>query len=164
MALSLLCPCTLFCPIKLKFRSFSTSTFLTNRAKSQILCNKDSGGDADLASDFATEAAKINTQLAQREEAMKKSKELLFTELCHYLAMEASEVNRKWSKMDQEEKLVLVKGFVNEWSVNFHPLSARSVKDMIEEYINEENSQTSNSSASLLFPDFRKMMGFYQNK
>jgi hypothetical protein len=63
--------------------------------------------------------------LAQREEAMKKSKELLFTEPCHYLALKGEEAKKKWRKMDEEVRLVLVKGFVTERSVNFHPLSAR---------------------------------------
>lgn len=91
---------------------------------------------------------------------MKKSKELLFTELCRYLAMEKEEVNRKWRKLDQEEKWVLVKGFVNEWGVNFHPLSARSVKQMIEEYLIEEKP----SSNSSLFPGLKRMMGFSENE
>lgn len=100
----------------------------------------------------------MNTHLVQREEAMKKSKELLFIELCHYLALEKEEVKRKWSKMDLEEKLVLVKEFVNEWGVNFHPLSARSVKQMIEEYLQEEKP-SSDSSTSVLFPSLKRMMG-----
>ncbi|KAG6762538.1 hypothetical protein POTOM_033046 [Populus tomentosa] len=108
---------------------------------------------------LATEVAKINTHLVQREEAMKKSRELLFNELCNYLALDKEEVKKKWSKMDQEERRVLVKGFVNEWSANFHPLSARSVKEMIEEYLHEEKT-SSNSSRSMLFPGLKRIMGF----
>jgi hypothetical protein len=90
---------------------------------------------------------------------MKKSRELLFTELCNYLALDKEEVEKKWSKMDQEEIRVLVKGFVNEWGANFHPLSARSVEEMIEEYLHEEKP-SSNSSRSMLFPGLKRIMGF----
>ncbi|KAL3576253.1 hypothetical protein D5086_021536 [Populus alba] len=117
--------------------------------------------DADLASDLASEVAKINIHLVQQEEAMKKSRELLFAELCKYLALDKEEVKRKWSKMDQEEKRVLIKGFVDEWGVNFHPLSARSVKEMIEEYLHERKPP-SHSSGSMLFPGLKRIMGFSQ--
>lgn len=90
---------------------------------------------------------------------MKKSKELLFTELCQYLALKGEEVKKKWRKMDDEDKWVLVKGFVSEWSESFHPLSARSVKEMVEEYLQEENPSPK-SSPSSLFPGLKKMMGF----
>lgn len=94
---------------------------------------------------------------------MKKSKELLFTELCQYLASKEDEVKKKWRKMDEEDKLVLVKGFVTEWSVNFHPLSARSVKEMVEEYLQEDNPSAT-SSPSLFFSGLNRIMGFSQNK
>ncbi|CAK7330343.1 unnamed protein product [Dovyalis caffra] len=128
--------------------------------RTRIPCaNKNSFSDADLASDLATEVAKVNNHLVQREEAMKKSRELLFTELCNYLSLDKEEVKRKWNRMDQEEKRVMIKGFVNEWGVNFHPLSARSVKEMIEEYLHEEKP-SSNSSGSMLFPGLKRIMGF----
>lgn len=94
---------------------------------------------------------------------MKKSKELLFTELCQYLALKGEEVKIKWRKLDEEEKWVLVKGFVSDWSVDFHPLSARSVKEMVEEYLLEENP-SAKSSLSVLFPGLKRLMGFTQNK
>lgn len=94
---------------------------------------------------------------------MKKSKELLFTELCQYLALKGEEVKKKWRKMDEEEKLGLVKGFVTEWSVNFHPLSARSVKEMVEEYLQEDNPSAT-SSPSLLYTGLQRIMGFSQNE
>jgi hypothetical protein len=148
-------------PQEQKFRPhpFPSTTLLSDKPRTRISCvNKIS--DAELSSNLASEVAKINTHLAQREEAMKKSKELLFTELCHYLALQGDEAKKKWRKMDEEERLVLVKGFVTEWSANFHPLSARSVK---EEYLQEENP-SSTSSPSLLFPGLQRIMGFSQNK
>ncbi|XP_062177595.1 uncharacterized protein LOC133882432 [Alnus glutinosa] len=151
-------------PREQKFRPhpFHSTTLLSDKPRTRISCvNKIS--DAELSSNLASEVAKINTHLAQREEAMKKSKELLFTELCHYLALQGDEAKKKWRKMDEEERLVLVKGFVTEWSANFHPLSARSVKEMVEEYLQEENP-SSTSSPSLLFPGLQRIMGFSQNK
>jgi len=149
-------PNTLIRPPKFHSCPFPTTTHFRTR----IPCtNKNSLTDADLASGLATEVAKINTHLVQREEAMKKSRELLFTELCNYLALDKEEVEKKWSKMDQEEIRVLVKGFVNEWGANFHPLSARSVEEMIEEYLHEEKP-SSNSSRSMLFPGLKRIMGF----
>ncbi|KAF3949169.1 hypothetical protein CMV_024929 [Castanea mollissima] len=94
---------------------------------------------------------------------MKKSKELLFTELCQYLAFKGEEVKMKWRKLDEEEKWVLVKGFVSDWRVDFHPLSARSVKEMVQEYLLEENPSTK-SSLLVLFPGLKRLMGFTQNK
>uniref|UniRef100_A0A6M2ESK0 DUF7026 domain-containing protein n=1 Tax=Populus davidiana TaxID=266767 RepID=A0A6M2ESK0_9ROSI len=144
-------PKSYFCP------SPTTAHFRT-----RILCtHKKCRSDADLASDLASEVAKINIHLVQREEAMKKSRELLFAELCKYLALDKEEVKRKLSKMDQEEKRVLIKGFVDEWGVNFHPLSARSVKEMIEEYLHERKPP-SHSSGSMLFPGLKRIMGFSQ--
>ncbi|KAK9988859.1 hypothetical protein SO802_029098 [Lithocarpus litseifolius] len=67
----------------------------------------------------------------------------------------------KWRKMDEEEKWVLVKGFVSDWSMDFHPLSARSVKEMVEECLLEENPSTK-SSLSVLFPGLKRLMGFHK--
>ncbi|KDO67972.1 hypothetical protein CISIN_1g0313212mg, partial [Citrus sinensis] len=41
---------------------------------------------------------------------------------------------------------------------NFHPLSARSVKDMLEEYLHDERQPS--SSGFVLFPGLKKIMGF----
>ncbi|KDP35937.1 hypothetical protein JCGZ_09909 [Jatropha curcas] len=160
LRIQFLFPNTLSEPLKSQTHPFSfpTATHFTKRIKTQIPCAKRRISDADLASDLATEVARINADLAQREEAMKKSKELLFIELCHYLAIEKEEVKRKWSKIDQQEKWVLLEGFVNEWGVNFHPLSIRSIREMIDEYLNEEKTAASNSSD--LFPGLKRMMGF----
>ncbi|PSS02761.1 Mediator of RNA polymerase II transcription subunit like [Actinidia chinensis var. chinensis] len=98
-----------------------------------------STNNPNLASDLAIEVEKkkIHTHLAQRVEAMRKSRELLFTELCNYLQLKPEELKNKLGKMNEEEKWVLVRGFVSEWSVDFHPLSARSVKELVEEHLVE---------------------------
>ncbi|KAJ6692310.1 hypothetical protein OIU79_014127 [Salix purpurea] len=148
-------PNTLIRPPKSRPCPFPTTTHF----RTQVPCtNKNSTADADLASGLATEVAKINTHLLQREEAMNKSRELLFTELCNYLALDKEEVKRKWSKIDEEERRALIKGFVNEWGASFHPLSARSVKEMIEEYLHEEKPSP-DSSRSTRFPGLKSIMG-----
>lgn len=95
---------------------------------------------------------------------MEKSRELLFIEMCQYLGMGSEEVKRRWGNMGDEEKWVLVKGFVSEWAVNFHPLSAKSVKEMVEEHLNEDDPSP-HPSLSPLFPGLTWMfMGFQSNK
>ncbi|XP_021654075.2 uncharacterized protein LOC110645283 [Hevea brasiliensis] len=161
LRIQLLCPNTLSQLITSQSYPFPTASHFICRLRTQIPCTNNRISDTDLASDLATEVTKINTHLTQREEAMMKSKELLFTELCHYLAMEKEEVKRKWGKLDQEEKWVLVKGFVDEWGVTFQPLSARSVKEMIEEYLIEEKPS---SNCSSLFTDLKRIIGLSQNE
>lgn len=143
-----------------KRHPFASTTFVDNRVKTQIQCSKNSNNDAKLASDFAKEVVKLNTQFNQGEEAMKKSKELLFKELCDFLSSNAEEVKQQWRKMDEEEKMVLVKGFVSNWGMNFQPLSAKSVKELVEEYLNEENPSPNSDSTSALLPNLKKFMGF----
>ncbi|KAM3685238.1 hypothetical protein ACJW31_11G102900 [Castanea mollissima] len=132
-------------------------TYATNpKPKSHARTKKIS--DAELALDLVLEVAKIKTHFVQREEAMKKSIELLFTELCQYLVLKGEEVKMKWRKMDEEEKWILVKGLVSNWSMNFHLLS---MKEMVEEYLLEENP-SAKSSPSVLFPELKRLMGFSQ--
>ena len=88
---------------------------------------------------------------------MKKSRELLFSELCQYLLLKEEEVNKKWRKMKEEEKLVIVKEFVNKWGVNFHPLSVRSVKEMVDEYLQYDKS------SSVMFPGLKRILGFSED-
>ena len=88
---------------------------------------------------------------------MKKSRELLFSELCQYLLLKEEEVNKKWRKMKEEEKLVIVKEFVNKWGVNFHPLSVRSVKEMVDEYLQDDKS------SSVMFPGLKRMLGLSED-
>ena len=88
---------------------------------------------------------------------MKKSRELLFLDLCQYLSLKEEEVNKKWRKMKEEEKLVIVKEFVNKWGVNFHPLSVRSVKEMVDEYLQDDKS------SSVMFPGLKRILGFSED-
>ncbi|KAL5787890.1 hypothetical protein ACOSP7_004839 [Xanthoceras sorbifolium] len=132
-----------------------------NRPRTQILCSRSSSSISISDSELASDLAKINTHLLHKEEAMKKSKYLLFTELCQFLDLKEDQVKKKWSKFDEDEKWDLVKGFVSVWSVHFHPLSPRSVKQMIEEYLREQNQHPSSSPtsapASLLFSGFKSL-------
>ncbi|XP_016506413.2 uncharacterized protein LOC107824183 [Nicotiana tabacum] len=116
--------------------------------------------DLELALDLATEVDKINTQMLQKQEALKKSRELLYLEFCNYTGLKSEEMKKKWKRLSEEEKWVLVKGFVLEWAAHFHPLSARSVKDLVDEYLVEN---TPESTSSAFFPGLKKLMGFSQD-
>ncbi|XP_031278951.1 uncharacterized protein LOC116143148 [Pistacia vera] len=129
------------------------------KPKIQMLCTKNNLSDAELASDLATEVAKMNTHLVQKEEAMKKSKELLFTEFCQYLGLKEEDARKKWRKIKEEEKWDLVEGFVSEWSVNFHPLSARSVKELLQEYLHQVEEKPFTSSGNV----FKRILGFSED-
>ncbi|KAM5548487.1 hypothetical protein ABKV19_000080 [Rosa sericea] len=136
---------------------FHTNPFPSTRPKSQTIhCKKKSISDAELASDLS----KMTTLFAQRDEAMNKSRALLFTELCQFLDSKPEEVKKKWRKLDEDEKRVLVKGFVSEWGVNFHPLSAKSIQDLVEEHLQQQNPP----AKSPLFPGLKRMMGFSEDK
>lgn len=99
----------------------------------------------------------MNTQMIQKEEALKKSKELLFVEFCNYTGLKSEEMKKKWKKFSEEEQWVLIKSFVLEWGAHFHPLSARSVKELVDEYLVENTSDFNSSS---FFPGLKKLMGF----
>ncbi|XAR52991.1 hypothetical protein NMG60_11021350 [Bertholletia excelsa] len=137
----------------------ATLTHLCTTPKPQILCSKGTRA-SELASELASEVEKM----AQREEALKKSLELLFTELCKHQGLRTEELRRKWKKMGEEERWVLIKGFVLDWglNLNFHPLSARSVKEMVEEYLGGDDSR--DRSSSVLFPGLKKIIWFSANK
>lgn len=79
--------------------------------------------------------------------------------------LEADEFKKKWRKMNEDDKWVLIKGFVSEWGTNFHPLSAKSVKSLIDEYLVKDIhvEEDGSSSAAMLFPTLKKFMGFSQN-
>ncbi|XP_022869557.1 uncharacterized protein LOC111388958 [Olea europaea var. sylvestris] len=120
----------------------------------RISCtNEEIGNDEMLAVELDLEMSKLNTHLIQREEALKKSRELLFTELCNFMGLKSEDLKMKWEKMNEEEKSVLVKGFVAEWSAHFHPLSAKSVKEMVDEHLVEENP-SSMAASNKFFPNF----------
>ncbi|XP_060169272.1 uncharacterized protein LOC132600196 [Lycium barbarum] len=124
--------------------------------------NNDDMSDLELALDFATEVGKMNTQILLKHEALKKSKELLFVDFCNYTGFKSDEMKKKWKKFSDEEKWVMIKSFVLEWSAHFHPLSARSVKELVDEYL-VENTTHSSSSSSSFFPALKKLMGFSQD-
>lgn len=50
-----------------------------------------------------------------------------------------------WGTMSPDEKMALIKGFVSDWGWRFHPLSPRSVRDMVEEYVAEDAKQEHSS-------------------
>uniref|UniRef100_A0A803MC80 DUF7026 domain-containing protein n=1 Tax=Chenopodium quinoa TaxID=63459 RepID=A0A803MC80_CHEQI len=128
--------------------------------------------DSDLASDFAAEVNKLNTQSKERENAMKISKQLLFSDLCNYLDMNPDDVMSKWRNLSPDDKLGLVKGFVSDWGLNFHPLSPKSVKDLVEEFVMNDSKENESSdffqkdelkssNSDVLFPTLKKLiMGF----
>lgn len=160
-------------PTKFQTHPFPSSLTPTHIAKSssnkqrtlKISCsNKDKESLADemLEVELGLEIKKLNSDIVQREEALKKSRELLFTEMCNFMGLKSEDLKKKWRKMNEEERWVLVKGFVAEWSAHFHPLSARSVKEMVEEYVSQSNV-FSDSVSGKLFPDLRKLLGFSRN-
>ncbi|KAI3445828.1 hypothetical protein Pfo_002493 [Paulownia fortunei] len=130
----------------------------------KISCSKEKENLTDemLAVELGLEIKKLNSNIVQREEALKKSRELLFTEVCNFMGLRSEDLKNKWRRMNEEERWVLAKGFVAEWSAHFHPLSARSVKEMVEEYLGQSN-ESSDSVSSKLFPDLRKLLGFPRN-
>ncbi|XP_015055040.1 uncharacterized protein LOC107001529 [Solanum pennellii] len=139
----------------------SMYTFKNHPKFHKVSCTNnddDDMNDIDLASDFATEVGKMNTQMIQKEEALKKSKELLFVEFCNYTGLKSEEMKKKWKKFSEEEQWDLVKSFVLEWGAHFHPLSARSVKELVDEYLVENISEFNSSSS--FFPGLKKLMGF----
>ncbi|XP_074277284.1 uncharacterized protein LOC141600926 [Silene latifolia] len=95
--------------------------------------------DAKLASDFAAEVQKLNTQLEEKENALIKTKEMLFSDLCKFLSLNPDEFKNHWKRMNPDDKLNLVKGFVSNWGLNFHPLSSKSVRDLVEEFVMKDN-------------------------
>lgn len=125
------------------------------RRSLRVWCSKESENLSDefLAAELGVEIKRLSSEIAQREEALKKSKELLFAEVSDFVGLNSEDLTNKWRRMDEDEKWVLVKGFVAEWSAHFHPLSARSVKELVEEYV-------ADSASSNFFSDFTKFFGF----
>ncbi|KAJ4965444.1 hypothetical protein NE237_017293 [Protea cynaroides] len=140
------------------FPSITVLNDSNKRGKIEI-CRGKGIGDAELAADLAAVAARRNSHSVQKKEAMKKSKQLLFEEFCGYLRLTSKEVKKRWIKVDEEEKMSLVRGFVSEWGAAFHPLSSRSVKELVEEHLAEEESLIPISNPSLIFPGLRRIMG-----
>ncbi|XP_010520592.1 PREDICTED: uncharacterized protein LOC104799649 [Tarenaya hassleriana] len=122
--------------------------------------------DSELAKDLAREIAKADTLSDQRREAMKKSREILWGEFCRHMCLKEDELRNKWGRIEEDEKWVLVRGFVGEWGADFQPLSVRSVKEMVEEEcLDAEKMIRSQSSSSLSsfsgwFPGLKRIIGF----
>ncbi|XP_020234040.1 uncharacterized protein LOC109814103 [Cajanus cajan] len=145
------------------FFSASPVALFSHKLATRVSCTGGSGGisDAALASELAVKAARINAHVVKAEEAMRKSRKLLFVEVCEYMGLNEDEAQQKWSKMEEDEKWVLVKGFLAGWGAHFHPLSARSTKEMLEEYIRQGNAPPPKSSASsFLFSGLNRIIGF----
>ncbi|XP_004485636.1 uncharacterized protein [Cicer arietinum] len=147
---------------KLFFSVSPITVFKHNKPKTRISCT---GGDNEisdtaLTTEFAEVASIVKARQLQAEEAMRKSRNILFKELCGYLRLNEDETKLKWNKMEEDERWVLVKGFVEEWDEFFHPLSARATKKMVEEYFQQENLPSKSSlPSSPLFP-FDSIIGF----
>ncbi|CAH1450499.1 unnamed protein product [Lactuca virosa] len=167
----------------LRFTNFQTHPSLhCNKIppKLRISCsssNSKSINDMELAMDLSTEIERMKIQMIQTQEAMKTSRKLLYAELCLYLGLGIEELRRKWERMEEDDKWVLAEEFVSDWSSNFHPLSAKSVKQLVDQHLfqdgndhdngnNKDNnsSQDSSSSSSLLFSGLKKLMGFPDDK
>ncbi|KAG2293485.1 hypothetical protein Bca52824_040154 [Brassica carinata] len=134
----------------------------TRKAKNK---KKKTMSDSELAKDLAREIGKANSVSEQRREAMKKSGEILWGEFCKHVGLKEEEMRVKWRKIGEEEKVVLVREFVDEWGVDFQPLSVRSVKEMVEEecLVSDktiEPSSSAMSSFSGLFPGLKRIIGF----
>ncbi|KAK2987422.1 hypothetical protein RJ640_018559 [Escallonia rubra] len=148
-------------PIKVQTHiyPFPSTSLLHKNPKIKISCTN-SISDAELAFDLTAEVEKMNTHMVEREEAMEKSRQLLFAEFCQFLGLGADEAKKKWKKLDEDGKWVLAKEFVSAWGANFHPLSAKSVKEMVDEHLIGDNPTPNSYPSSSLFPGLRKLMGF----
>ncbi|XP_073271554.1 uncharacterized protein [Primulina huaijiensis] len=134
--------------------------------KISCIKKKEPTTDETLAAELSPHINNLNTSTLQREEALKKSRELLFIEVSNFTRLQPEDLRKKWRRMGEEEIWVLANGFVSEWSAHFHPLSARSVKEMVEEYLAEEGEFSDSGSGYAspnLFPDFGKLLGFSRN-
>ncbi|XP_071712966.1 uncharacterized protein [Rutidosis leptorrhynchoides] len=113
----------------------------------------------ELEMGLATEIEKLKTQMLETQEAMKSSRKLMYAEMCSYLGLGKEELKIKWEKMEENDKWVLVEEFVSDWGFNFHPLSAKSVKELVDQHLSQD-SPSSSSSSTILFSGLKKLMGF----
>ncbi|KAK9097050.1 hypothetical protein Sjap_022547 [Stephania japonica] len=116
----------------------------------------------------------MKAQTLQRKEAMEKSREALFGELCAYLGMRGEEMRERWRKMGEDEKLSWANNFVSnsEWGEAFRPLSSKSVKELVEEHLASQSSSSISISSSSSDPSFssvfgisglKRLLGFLEN-
>ncbi|KAK3414057.1 hypothetical protein EUGRSUZ_I02564 [Eucalyptus grandis] len=120
-------------------------------------------GDAEIASALAEEVARVHAQKKQKDEALGKGRALLFAELCGYFSLGENELRRRWERMEDGERRDMAAEFVSNWSADFHPLSARSVVEMVEEHLRQEK-KPSFSNDSAFFPSLKRLMGLGENK
>ncbi|GER43280.1 DnaJ / Sec63 Brl domains-containing protein [Striga asiatica] len=113
--------------------------------------------DDALAAELNLEINKLNSSSAHREEAFRKSREILFAEVCKFTGVLSADLERKWRRMNEGERWAMAKGFVSVWGDRFHPLSARSVKDMMDEYLRKEDEPVSID----LLPGLKKLLGVF---
>ncbi|MED6145573.1 hypothetical protein PIB30_026432 [Stylosanthes scabra] len=147
-----------------------TTHLFSARLNTRISCSNKGISDATLASELAIKVNTVKTRAKLTEEAMTKSRYLLFRHLCEYMGLNEDKVKLQWTKMDDSQKLVLVKGFVAEWGALFHPLSARSTKDMVEEYLKQGNgngtgtgnpsTDSASPSSSVSIPGIKRRIAF----
>ncbi|KAL8554848.1 hypothetical protein ACS0TY_002867 [Phlomoides rotata] len=148
---------------KFQFHPFPAPLKIANPPRTlAISCSKEKENFSDeiLAVELSLQMKKLKSDAVQREEALKKSRELLFTEVSNFTGLKSEDLKKKWRRMNEEERLVLVRGFVAEWSAHFHPLSARSVKEMVEQYVQGQSHEFSDSLSGKFFSDFTKLLGF----
>ncbi|KAG9439958.1 hypothetical protein H6P81_020123 [Aristolochia fimbriata] len=126
------------------------------RRRSHLCCNF---SDAELAADLSSQVSRIDTHSTLKKEAMKKSTDMLFGDFCGYLGLKAEAVKRNWRQMEEGEKLDTLRGFLDGWGANFHPLSVKSVKEMVEEHVGGEDPSRL-SAPSIRFPSLKKLMRF----
>ncbi|KAL7157029.1 hypothetical protein ABFS83_02G049900 [Erythranthe nasuta] len=156
-----------------KQHSFPISTTLAAKPicsrrtlKIKITCSKEKEEnltDETLAAEIGVEIEKLKSRAVQREEALKKSRELLFAEMCGFVGLKSDDLKKKWRRMNEEERFDLAKGFVGGWSAQFHPLSPKSVQEMVELHLLDESFDSDSNSSANLFPDFAKFLGFPLN-
>ncbi|GFP79873.1 hypothetical protein PHJA_000130700 [Phtheirospermum japonicum] len=119
-----------------------------------------------LAVELSLESQKLSSQMVQWEEALEKSREVLFAEVCNFTGLKSKYLKNKWRKMNEDERRGLVLGFFAEWSYHFHPSYVKSVMEMVDEYLGENNEFLDNLvsvSRDDFFTDLRKLMGFSRN-
>ncbi|CAK8530372.1 unnamed protein product [Lathyrus sativus] len=141
---------------------FTVSPIITNtKFKTRISCSNENTNNASLASEFAQKVSIINARAVQAEQVMRKSRKILFKEFCNYLDLNEEAAKQKWNKIDEDEKWVLIKGFVQELNEFFQPLSAKYTKELVEEYLLKENLSPKSPPppSSPLFP-FDSIIGF----
>ncbi|KAI4375918.1 hypothetical protein MLD38_013732 [Melastoma candidum] len=102
---------------------------------------------ADLATELASEVERIRARGKRKDEALRKIRGILFSEICDHFGTTEEEMRRRWRKMEEEEKAGFAREFVREWSVGFHPLSAKSVREMVDEHLGEGGVAAERSSS-----------------